>query len=644
MANDKDFIVKNAVEVGGSTKTTLGTITSNVQQTSYDIANASYDNKSFDASSQAAATADGVHFKSDGTKMYVMSAGNNAVYQYSLSTAWDVTTASYDSVSLSVSSQDTGNWRDIDFSHDGSTLYGLAGSGVVYQYDLSTSWDLSTASYASKSFDLSTYNTPQGIFVSSDSTKLILCSSNTSAVYTFTFSTAKDVSTLSYDSDTKSLTSEDSGTVGVSMNNTGTKMFILGSTNDTVFQYTLSTAYDVSTASYDSKSFDASDQETGTDQLFFSQDGLKMYIIADEVVYQYSTATYADQIDLDTGNYFNDTLAASTTYTISNAGDVQSFQLEVTGGAVGYQLDVAAYDSKSFSVTSQETSPRAIAFKTDGTKVYVVGNSSDTIYQYSLSTAWDVSTASYDSVSFSTSSQEGYPTGLVFKSDGLKMFLMGQGNARVYSYTLSTAWDVSTASYDSVFLTVSSQVTTPRGLSIKSDGTVMVIGDNADNDAHQYTLSTGWDLSTASYASKTFTFSGFSTYGHLFVNPDGTKLFALDAGSNEVVKEFELSTAWDISTASSTGNSLDVTSQDGTMHGMVFKPDGTKLYMLGNTGDNIYQYSTSSDATITWPSSIEWAGGVAPAATAGGETDLFTLSTDDGGTTYQGFKTADNLS
>ena len=27
MANDKDFIVKNAVEVGGSTKTTLGTVT-----------------------------------------------------------------------------------------------------------------------------------------------------------------------------------------------------------------------------------------------------------------------------------------------------------------------------------------------------------------------------------------------------------------------------------------------------------------------------------------------------------------------------------------------------------------------------------------------------------------------------------------
>tara|TARA_R110001606_G_scaffold39017_2_gene108314 strand:+ start:1433 stop:1768 length:336 start_codon:yes stop_codon:yes gene_type:complete len=41
----------------------------------------------------------------------------------------------------------------------------------------------------------------------------------------------------------------------------------------------------------------------------------------------------SSDIDLATGNYFADTLAANTTYTISNAGDVQSFQLEVTGAS-----------------------------------------------------------------------------------------------------------------------------------------------------------------------------------------------------------------------------------------------------------------------------------------------------------------------
>ena len=39
-----------------------------------------------------------------------------------------------------------------------------------------------------------------------------------------------------------------------------------------------------------------------------------------------------NDIDLATGNYFADTPSGTSTYTISNAGDVQSFQLEVTGG------------------------------------------------------------------------------------------------------------------------------------------------------------------------------------------------------------------------------------------------------------------------------------------------------------------------
>ena len=52
MANDKDFIVNNAVEVGKDTKVTLGTVTSDVLQEGYSLGDASYDNKSFSVASQ----------------------------------------------------------------------------------------------------------------------------------------------------------------------------------------------------------------------------------------------------------------------------------------------------------------------------------------------------------------------------------------------------------------------------------------------------------------------------------------------------------------------------------------------------------------------------------------------------------------
>jgi hypothetical protein len=38
-------------------------------------------------------------------------------------------------------------------------------------------------------------------------------------------------------------------------------------------------------------------------------------------------------VDLSTGNYFSQTLAANTTYTFSNPGDVQAFQMEITGAS-----------------------------------------------------------------------------------------------------------------------------------------------------------------------------------------------------------------------------------------------------------------------------------------------------------------------
>jgi hypothetical protein len=45
---------------------------------------------------------------------------------------------------------------------------------------------------------------------------------------------------------------------------------------------------------------------------------------------------------------------------------------------------------------------------------------------------------------------------------------------------------------------------------------------------------------------------------------------------------------------------------------------------------------TGNGSTVTWPSSVDWAGGTAPDAPASGETDLLVFWTRDGGTTWYG--------
>ena len=349
MANNKDFIVKNAVEVGGATKVTVGDAATGGSRTAgYNtVDNWAYDSVSFSVSSQSTDPY-GVAFKSDGTKMYIAELSGDRIYQYSLSTAYDISTASYDSVNLNTSSQD--NPVDVIFKPDGTKLY-ICGSNNsnIYQYSLSTAWDLSTASYDSVTFSTSSQDIyPYGITFNNDGTKIFLVGNQNNRLYQYSLSPAYDISTMSYSSQYFSFSSQDSGMTGISFNSDGTKMYAVGFSSDTVYQYSLSTAYDVTSISYDSLSFSVSSQDSQPWSIVFNSDGSKGYVVghATDTIYQYSTGSTVTtgSFDLSTGNYFTDTPSADVEYTFSNAGDVQSFQLEVTGNStytITWDADIA---------------------------------------------------------------------------------------------------------------------------------------------------------------------------------------------------------------------------------------------------------------------------------------------------------------
>ena len=330
--------------------------------------------------------------------------------------------------------------------------------------------------------------------------------------------------------------------------------------------------------------------------------------------------------------------AAITGYSVqSNNGD---------GTAIpSFNLSVTSYDSKSFSFASQDTAPKNVAFKSDGTKMYLQGQSTDDVFQYSLSTAWDISTASYDSVNLDLSSQSAGMSGLTFKPDGTKLYTCDNVNDSVYQYSLTTAWDLSTASYDSVSFSVASQASIPSGVRFNSDGTSMFICDNGTDSIYQYTLSTAYNISTASYASKSFSFASQDTTPQgIDFNQSGTRLIML-GNTNKYVFQYSLSTPFDVSTLSYDSVYYDLTAQlTTTAYGLSFSYSGDKMYITSNVSDTTFQYSTGSAITITWDADIQWAGGTAPDSPANGEKDLYTITTDDAGTSYVGIQSGDNFS
>ena len=253
------------------------------------------------------------------------------------------------------------------------------------------------------------------------------------------------------------------------------------------------------------------------------------------------------------------------------------------------------YSGVFFSVVSQESTPTGLFLSPDGLNMYVNGSSGDDVNQYTLSTAWNVSTATFVGV-FSTSSQDSAPNDIFFKPDGLSMYIMGQTNDTVFQYTLSSAFDISTATYASKSFSVTSQETVPTGLWFKTDGTVMyVIGTTADT-VFQYTLGTAWDVSTASYASISFSVaSQESAPSQVNLSADGTKMW-ITGSTGDDIGEYNLGTAWNVSTATFVNN-FYVGFQDNTPTGMfIDSTAANRVYIVGTTTDTVYQYNTATNS------------------------------------------------
>ena len=363
------------------------------------------------------------------------------------------------------------------------------------------------------------------------------------------------------------------------------------------------------------------------------------------------TVTGNATLDLSTGSVFSHTPTANTTFAFTNppaSGTASSATLKLTGATLtsAYDIANASYDSKSYDPTTQATAPSGFYIKPDGTKLYIVDNGTDTIYQYTLSTAWDISTASYDSVSISVSSQDIQPNGITFKPDGTIMYHTSNSGNNMDQYTLSTAWDLSTASYasKSYNLHLGATELIPRNLVFNSTGTILLVAGGTNDTVFQHNLSTAWDISTASYASKSLDVSSQETGLHgIYLKPDDSKLWILGFGSNTVY-QYSITSA-DASTASYDNVSFSVASQSSSSYSVFFGDSGAKMYVLDSLTDTIYQYTTGSSAlaTITYPASVIWSGGTTPTAPANGETDVYTFYTDDGGTTYYGFQVGDAL-
>jgi hypothetical protein len=363
----------------------------------------------------------------------------------------------------------------------------------------------------------------------------------------------------------------------------------------------------------------------------------------------------ANNLDLSKSDAFSKALSVNATFTFSNpppSGIASSFLLEVTGGGVQSFYDFAnATFEVNFDPLGQGISgqSRSIDFKPDGTRCYTTGFYDDKVHEFTLSTPWDLNTVSSSPVNSSaalstirTTTQA--PLTIRFRPDGTKFFIADNNSKEFQQYSLSTAWDISsTITFDTSISAASSQ--TPAGFVWNDDGTQFITSESTLGASRVYSSAAGspYTIGGASFESQIYTGNGYSEFA---TNADFTFLYQKTSGAR-TIKRWPIPTAGDFTSIDWATAPTEITNSNITSNatGLLFNDDGTKMYLsVHNAG--VYQYDTSdsTSATIGWPSSIKWDNGITPTAPDISKKDIFSFITVDSGSTYYGKKAVEDAS
>ncbi len=254
-----------------------------------------------------------------------------------------------------------------------------------------------------------------------------------------------------------------------------------------------------------------------------------------------------------------------------------------------------------------------LTFNNDGTKMYTLRSELkvDAVIEHTLTTAYDISTATVNNtkvVHVSGGNNSHVPTQVVFNNDGTKMFIVNHGGRRSVDYwSLTTAFDVSTATFDGEYSLIGKEQRA-NSIAFNNDGTRMFIagvGNDSQVRVHEFSLDTAFDLSSGVTQLNTEDLISFQNHidGVTF-NYDGTKMYTITLMNSEVpslaldlMYQFKLTTPYDVSTLSLEGT-YTVSSVSGDSREVVFSNDGSKMFIIDDDNDKVHEFNLSCDWSV----------------------------------------------
>ncbi len=247
----------------------------------------------------------------------------------------------------------------------------------------------------------------------------------------------------------------------------------------------------------------------------------------------------------------------------------------------------------SLDVSGDADFPQDLAFSSDGSRLYVLNLTTDTIFQYELTTPFDIDGGATLQGSFVVTSQEPTPNGLTLSDDGTKLFISGN-TGRVNQYSLTTAFDVTSGvSHDGDFSLPAGE-NRPNGLEFSEDGlSVFVIGE--DNEVvHQYNLSAPFDITAGVTLVHTLNISAQDLEAEGIAFSNGGRLMHIVGRGAGAVHTYELSTPFNLTTAAFR-STRSVIADATSPRGVAFTPEGESFFVVDGATGVVFEYNTDTD-------------------------------------------------
>jgi hypothetical protein len=239
---------------------------------------------------------------------------------------------------------------------------------------------------------------PEGMFISSDGLKLYTVGTTLDTVYRYNLSQAWNISSAVAAGQSFNFSSRDATPVSVFFNGSGTRMYVLGITNDIVMQYNLSIAWNVTSAVY-ANNVSVSAVETSGSGIWFSPNGSIMYL--------------------------TDNSDRTTQWSLSTP----------------WLVSTATYAGKNIS--NPESTITDMYLDSTGTILHLVGTTNDRIYQYVLSTPFDITTAVSTSILGVGGVITAQPNSIFFNGSGKTLYVYESDNDSIRQFNLPNAYDFS---------------------------------------------------------------------------------------------------------------------------------------------------------------------------------------------------------